>query len=108
MSGSGHKPKDARPAPHNPPSGGSSGRSASHDLEFRIVQLKLGPNDVLLVKLNDRVPNDVFVEVEAHVKRALSGLPVRTLIYDQSMDVAVLSIAEINARASSPSGEASA
>lgn len=58
--------------------------------EFKIAKLRVGPDEVLVVKINGHVSGETFERVRVHVNRAF-GADVRTFIIDESIGLSVVS-----------------
>lgn len=66
--------------------------------DVEIAKLSLAPGDVLVIRLQGRVTDDVQRRVQSILK---SKLPegVNSLVIDSAVDISVLSRAEIEAKA---------
>jgi hypothetical protein len=69
------------------------------DLELRIAKLALAPDDVLVVKINGRVPTDLFHRVASYVRSQIGSDARKILVIDDQVDLSVLTRAEIEGRA---------
>lgn len=66
-------------------------------LDLRIARLRLGPGDVLVVKVDALVSETLGDRIRKYCRE--SGVDAPILLVDRSVELAVLTRAEIDARA---------
>lgn len=66
--------------------------------EFEIAKLRLAPSDVLVVRVDDYISEDVHRRIAEHIKSAVPD-GVKVLILDKAISVSVLTRSEIEAKA---------
>ncbi|MGD5626675.1 hypothetical protein QUT74_22530, partial [Xanthomonas citri pv. citri] len=77
---------------------GEGGVSELADLEYRIAKLSLAPDDVLVVKVNERVPTELFQRVANYVRSQLDDKTRKVLVIDSQVDLSVITREEIERR----------
>jgi hypothetical protein len=68
------------------------------DFEYRIGKLALSPDDVLVVKVDGRVPRELFERIAGYVRSHLGDDVRKVLVIDSQVDLSVLTRDEINRR----------
>ncbi len=69
----------------------------SDDLEYRIGKLDVKPGDMLVVKLNSRLTDDMAKRARQHFETSIPG--VKVLVIDSAVDLSILTFEEIQRRA---------
>lgn len=66
-------------------------------VEFQIAKLKVESGDLLVLKFNGRMTDEIAMKIKAIAK---ANLPdgVKTMVIDQSLDLSVLTFEEIESR----------
>lgn len=67
------------------------------DLEFKIAHMPLAPGDVLVVKVKGLITQEQGRRIELQARDKLPP-DIKVIVIDQSIDLAVLTRAEIEAR----------
>lgn len=69
----------------------------SKELEFKIAKLALAPNDILVLRVEHLLSDKMVADIKTVLKESAPGHKV--IVLDRSMELSVLTAAEIEKRA---------